>query len=270
MRSQSDSQTPRPILPIYLLRLRFGALIIIFSALMLAAYIYFRLSFIVFYPILLVGLLGLVTLSNYANLFNALVDEGAPRSIPSKFTFKMAELEEEANQMRQLGFEELDRHYIQRSFDGLRIIFKQQQRPIYWSLIHIVKDLTFSELLTFFENGSVLSTTSTYSRDWPIPEGIYVQRLQNARPNQLLEAHQDALEILMQYNYVPVPCLTKQDDLRQLTVEVERQVIRQVMEIPFWPLRMSFWTLFKTGRKYCVPLREQIANNTTQILSVES
>ena len=269
MKFRSDIQTPRPILPIYFLRLRFGALIVIFSALMFAAYIYFRLSLIVFYPVLLIGLLGLLTLSNYATLFNSLMAEGAPRSIPSKFAPKMAELEKEANKMRQFGFEELDRQYIKRSFDGLRIIFKHQQRPIYWGLTHIVKNLTFSELLTLFENGSILSTTS-YSRDWPIPEGGYVQRLQNALPNQLLEAHQDALEILMQYGYVPVPCFTKQDDLRQLIIKIERQVINKVMIIPFWPLRMSFWTLFKAGRKYNVPLREQIANETTKIVPVQT
>ncbi len=273
MRSQSDSQTPRPILPIYFLGLRVGALTIIFPVLMFVAYIYFRLSLIVFYPILLIGVLGILTLSNYANLHKVFIDQGVAQSVPAKFASKMAELEENANQMRQLGFEELDRQYIRRNVDCLFIILRHQQRPIYWRLAQYPL-FTYSTLSTLFENGSFLTTKSINNVNHPVKNldhrGIYVQCLENAKPSQLLEAHQDALEILMQYGYIPLPCFTEPDDLRQLMVEIERQVIRQVMIIPFWPLRMSFWIWFKVGRKYNVPLREQIANNTTKIVPVQS
>lgn len=273
MQSQSNIQQhiqpPRSVLPPQFLQIKPGQLSTVFAVSLVVASFYLQMPAYVFYPLLLIGMLGLLTFSNYTTLLNSFTEEGAPRSIPANFASKMAELEADANQMRQLGFEELDRHYIKRNFDGLRIVLSHQQRPIYWNLTHFVKRLTYSELFTAFEDGSFLSTTSVSSGNMPLAEGIYMQCLERAQPSQLLEAHQDALEILMQYGYVPVNCITEQDALRSFGRDVERQVVSHVTTVPLWPLKMTFWVLFKAGRKYCVPLREQIANNATKILPVQ-
>jgi hypothetical protein len=190
--------------------------------------------------------------------------EAAPRDIPSEqFTEILAQLGKTAESLDWLGFEEIDRFYLKRTYNIVFVIYKHREKNIYWSLISFVGRLTYSELFSVFDNNLMLNTVNINTGHLPKPPNYYIQSLSNSDYGNLLAAHQDSCEVLAEYGYSPrtIPLNTFRDGF----TKVERTIMAYMFTKFLWPLRINLWLLLQAGCKYRKPLREQFRLGTAQL-----
>lgn len=177
----------------------------------------------------------------------------------------MEELQQERLKIERLGFEEFDRYYLNYgSYQVISFFFHSNEAPIYCHLVQIVKRIRYAIFYSEFPDGSKLLTVGVPNAGHlPQPGNYYLQVLERAPYDRLLEAHQDALEVLEEHGHAPreLAIATFRDYYRQQSCES----FEYITKIPFWPAKITFWVLFKAGKKYYVPLREQVATGTVQI-----
>ncbi|MEC4988686.1 MAG: hypothetical protein SAJ37_08050, partial [Oscillatoria sp. PMC 1068.18] len=202
-----------------------------------------------------------------------------PRSIPKrkpiKFRRGISQLEKIIPEIEKLGFREIDRFYLRKSYSFIVVVLRHPEKVIDWYLIYVPNLIsnvypqkTFLELSTAFESNLFLKTVSfdavhtpTVSFDavhTPKPNNFYYQALIDSTYStfaSFLEIHEDAIEIFKQRGHFTqeIPIVS----LRNRFVERERELSSYVRSFPFWAIKINYWVLTKAGREYCEPLRNQ-------------
>ncbi|MBZ8181556.1 hypothetical protein [Oscillatoria salina] len=212
---------------------------------------------LVYFLVLILLFLILTSLANYENYTSVFLDKCTPRSIPErKFERTISQLTKEITEIEKLGFREIDRFYLKRNYDIIIVILRDRQQSIDWYLISFANKIIFSELTTVFESDLFIFTVSIDAVHTLKPKNVYYQALLNANYATLLEAHQEALTLFRQRGHHPKEI--SPNSIRSHFVETERRENRYLMSIPFWAIKVTFWTLFKTGKKYRQPLSDQL------------
>jgi hypothetical protein len=218
-----------------------------------------------FFPLVIITFIWLgISLQNYVLMKCAFLAEAAPRDVPSeRFTGTLAQLGKTAENLDRLGFEEVDRFYLKRSYNAIIIVYKYRGKNIYCSLISSMGRLPYSEIFSVFDNNLMLSTANINTGHLPKPPNYYIQSLPNSDYGNLLAAHQDACEVLSEHGYLP--CTIPLNTFRDAFTRVERTIMAYMFTKFLWPLRINLWLLLQSGRKYRKPLRDQFRLGTAQL-----
>jgi hypothetical protein len=218
---------------------------------------------LIYLSLLPIGFFLIIGISNYAQMLSPFLPETAPCDIPSsKYQRDLTILTTATEPIRTLGFEEYDRFYIGGSYRAIVIIYRHPEEPIQWYAFRLLGKSTALGVTTDFANDFTIETTQVRSAGkLPRRTGSYIQIITATRLQVLLTIHQDAIAIFREQRYEPqVPTEPRADILRTL----QRQSIL-IRGFKFWPVRMSFWIMFRSNFRYRKTLREQIAAGTTNI-----
>jgi hypothetical protein len=200
----------------------------------------------------------------------AFIKECEPQNIPlnnKKFAKTIAEMEEQSKNLEKLGFEKFDGFYLQRNFDWIAFVYKHKEEEIYLSLLKVGGKFTIVWLYSELNSGRWLYTNSVMS-NVPRVDRFYGQIVLSGNYETMLEVHRDGLEIFSDRGHFPVVLEPTPEAIRDTFVNNERETIREVMKVPFWYVKAVFWNLFKSGKKYCQPLRNQIQAKTVKIPTI--
>ena len=200
----------------------------------------------------------------------AYIKECEPQDIPlnqKKFVKTISEMEEQSKNIEKLGFEKFDGFYLQRNFDWIVFAYKHKEEETYLSLFKVASKLTIVSLSSELNSGLWLYTNSVIS-NLPRVNRFYGQIVISGNYETMLEVHCDALEVFSDRGHFPVVLESTPEAIRDTFVNNERETIREVMKVPFWYVKAVFWNLFKVGKKYCQPLRNQIQAKTIKIPTI--
>ncbi|MBZ8181557.1 hypothetical protein [Oscillatoria salina] len=240
----------------------------------------FNLLSLIYFVVVVFGFFLLLTIANYENYTSVFAEDYTPHPITErkarKFKRGFTQLASIITEIEQLGFREIDRFSLQKSYYFIVTILRHPEKAIDWYLIYVPSLISavypqkiFSELSTVFASNLLLKTVSfdavhtpTVSFDaihTPKPNNFYYQALMSDNYStfaSFLETHEDAVEIFRQCGHFPqkIPV----DSLRDRFVERERYLSSYVMSFPFWAIKINFWILFKAGKKYCQTIRNEL------------
>ncbi|MEC4892513.1 MAG: hypothetical protein SAL07_22515 [Oscillatoria sp. PMC 1051.18] len=240
----------------------------------------FNLFNLIYFVVVVFGFFLLLTIANYENYTSVFSEDYIPHSITDrkarKFKRGFAQLASIITEIEQLGFQEIDRFSLQKSYYFIVTILRHPEKAIDWYLIYVPSLISavypqkiFSELSTIFTSNLFLKTVSfdavhtpTVSFDGvhtPKPNNFYYQALMSenyATFASFLETHEDAVEIFRECGHFHEEISV--DLLRDSFIEREKIISSYVMSLPFWAIKVNFWILFKAGKKYCQSIRNQL------------
>jgi hypothetical protein len=238
---------------------------IIFAILLFLWSVYYSPHPLIFFLILLLGMTIFQAITNYVSLASLLEDDVLPQPIPTqKFDRLLEDLKTEAVKIERLGFEEIDRYYIKRiTYESVVFLFKHRQNNIYWEMTQVVRRIRYCSIFSEFDSGLYLTSLAIASGHFPRPTHSYLQALAQANYSTLLEVHQDALEIFEDHGHTAIAIPS--ENFQEHYLKVGKKFICHIMTIPLWYVKMTAWVLLKAGKKYQVPIREQLAKKIIKI-----
>jgi hypothetical protein len=221
-------------------------------------------------PLFLVLLLVLMVVSQVATNYLLIISmSNPPDPLPlptNKYKDFIDNLKLEALKIERLGFTEFDRYYFNLTGqETLNLFFKHQKDAIYCHLVQMIQHKILYAILysEFPDDIKLLTVSAPNAGHLPHIETHYIQVLERADYAMLLEAHQDGLEVLADYGYRPLEI--DPDHFRSYYRQQSRESFEYIQRIPFWMFKLSFWILSKAGKRFHMPLREQVAAGITQL-----
>jgi hypothetical protein len=211
------------------------------------------------------GICLIMAIKNYAQVMSAFLPESEPRDIPDgKYKGDLKILAKAGEPIKALNFEEHDRFYLGGALHVLVIIYKHQEEDIYWSTVRLIGKLTFSSLDSDFEHDvGVGTTTASAAGKRPLRPGRYLQIVPAVSPQVFLTIHRDAIALLQESGYVT----KSMEETRSECIRSFQRGSVYMRTFPYWPIRITAWTLFRSNFQYRKTLREQVAAGKTTIPS---
>ncbi len=219
---------------------------------------------ILFSPILFfAGNLLLFAFSLYASIIQVFLEQCQPQNIPrGEFSSRLESIQKSRNKLYKLDFQELDHFLLKRNYKTIIIYLKHQEEAIYCTLSNLAEQITFSELMTEFDNGLSLFTTSVKTADVPRPPQHYVQYFEQAEEATLLENHLDAIAVFRDLGHNPVEFSAAG---REEFTRLEKITNRYIMSFPGWSWKMLFGVISQAGKRYGKSIKEQLELGTISI-----
>jgi hypothetical protein len=196
--------------------------------------------------------------SSYINVACSLLQQCSPQPIPSgKFPTTLRLIDQEAEKIRALNFDLIDQFYLKRARTIVLYYFKHRDENIYWILVRVAGQFTYSELFSQLNSQLLLATTTAKKGgNFPRPADFYIQVFPNVSYDSLLNRHERALAIFAEQGYYSTEI--PETEIRSFFMQTERAASRHIMRHAFWAVQATFWTLLNRGKKYQESIEDQL------------
>lgn len=182
---------------------------------------------------------------------------------PGRLRKQVDESDNEAEKVEAMGFRRFDRFFAKMMPETVTYIYEYNAYPAYLLIYHLgVKKA--GEIVSVLDNNYTLTTSSSLdSGHIPFDPQGYLQIVEEGSYKELIKRHKEALDFLKKSGIKPVRLFAP--GLHEQMKESIGRMRENVLKTNFWPALLVFWVIFQRGRKYTIPLQEQVEKGITKI-----
>jgi len=174
-------------------------------------------------------------------------------------------IKETEKRMKDLpaGFKLTDRFYLKAIPDSVTYIFFHDSEPVI-SCIYNFGTKVAADFVTLYSDGFTLTTNDTLDGGMaPRPEKNFIQLFPDQSYEKLYDKHMESHIFLIEKGLKYVSIHT--GEFRHHFMREYRAQGEFIRKIPFWPIKLLIRTVTKYGRKYALPLKNQVERGITKI-----